>query len=395
MAVRRDASFDEPRGDRMAKNIVFCADGTWNGLGTTDGPDLSADATNVLRFFAALDGDVTPESLRLQDEQEKLKVDADGDAAQVAKYLHGVGDSRNVIVKVLGGVFGEGFIERIVRGYTFVSRNYVPGDRIVLVGFSRGAYTVRALAGMIVKMGLLPQDAATADDGTWDYEGAYRLGVYVWSQYRRRAGKQSTLLGYLEEFKGQSIDLGRLVPAPIAAIGVWDTVGSLGVPVDEADHDRVDVFEFADRALSPSVASGYHALAIDEQRGDFEPTLWDARDGVCQRWFCGAHADVGGGYPSLEFCSVSLDWMVDKLSGEGVLMSSQFAVPGPFPFGPFHTPYKENPFDLRPHAPRPIPEDGLFHPSVQARLAGYPDYAPDNLAAFLDGRALRPGLVEP
>jgi len=139
----------------MPKNIVFCADGTWSGLGDGDAEDaVQPGATNVLRLFATLDGRITDDSLRKRDEQEKAARDADGEPAQVAKYLHGVGDSRNTIRKLLGGVFGEGFIERIVRGYTFVSRNYEAGDRIMLVGFSRGAYTVRALAGMITKIDL-------------------------------------------------------------------------------------------------------------------------------------------------------------------------------------------------------------------------------------------------
>ncbi len=373
----------------MPKNIVFCADGTWNGLGASDGPHLAADATNVLRFFASLAGDVTPGSLRLQDEQEKLCTDADGNALQVAKYLHGVGDSRNAIFRLLGGVFGEGFIERIVRGYTFVSRHYQAGDRIYLVGFSRGAYTARALGGMIAKMGLLPADAATAPDGTWDAELAYKLGVGVWTRYRRAAGKMSTLLGYLEEFKGESIEPSTLVDAPIAAIGVWDTVGSLGIPLENpADRQRIDVFAFADTQLSAKVERGFHAIAIDEQRGDFEPTFWDARDGVEQRWFCGAHADVGGGYPSLEFCGVSLDWMLDRLGTSGLVVSSQYAPTAALPFGPFHTPYAEAPFNVRPHRPRVIPPGALFHPSVQARLEGYAAYAPPNLAALMSDRRL-------
>src|SRR4030095_868887 len=108
----------------MPKNIVFCADGTWKGLGDGDARELDAEATNVLRLFAALAGEGTPESLRKQDEQEKVAVAAGGETTQVAKYLHGVGDSKNAIRKILGGVFGEGFIERIVRGYIFVSRSY-------------------------------------------------------------------------------------------------------------------------------------------------------------------------------------------------------------------------------------------------------------------------------
>ena len=115
---------------------------------------------------------------------------------QIAKYLHGVGDSDNFLIRILGGTLGAGIISRIVRGYTFVSRNYVPGDRIVLTGFSRGAYTARALSGLIVAKGLL--DATQID--TTDKEQAYRLGAAVWYDWRRNAiGANPSLLGRLEE----------------------------------------------------------------------------------------------------------------------------------------------------------------------------------------------------
>lgn len=381
----------------MAKNIVFCADGTWNGLGQGDAQDLQARATNVLRLFAALAGDVTPDSLRKQDEQEKVAAGPDAKITQIAKYLHGVGDSQNAIRKILGGVFGEGFIERIVRGYTFLSRNYAPGDRIYLAGFSRGAYTVRALAGMVAKMGLLPQDAMQDAGGDHDAETAYKLGIFVWSRYRKALGKQSTLLGYLEEFKAESIDLSRLVQGVgMEAIGVWDTVGALGVPTYGLDDaSKVDIFEFADRVLSAKVKAGFHALAIDEQRVDFEPTLWDDRDGIQQRWFCGAHADVGGGYPTWDLATCSLDWMISHLRDAGVAISPQYKVTDAFDFGPIHTPFKEPPFDLRPHAPRQIPKDARFHPSVQLYLTQFAAYQPSSsLGPWLNGRQLAAGVVK-
>ena len=102
----------------------------------------------------------------------------DGQTQQIAKYLHGVGDSRNPIIKLLGGAFGVGVIARVVRGYTFISRNYVPGANIIIVGFSRGAYTARALAGLIVSQGLL------AASLTQDKELAYRRGAEAWYRYR-------------------------------------------------------------------------------------------------------------------------------------------------------------------------------------------------------------------
>ena len=135
--------------------------------------------------------------------------------------------------------------------------------------------------------------------------------------------------------------------------------------------------------------------AVEVEERAHRRSLGSGRDGVEQRWFCGAHADVGGGYPSLEFCSVSLDWMIERLRAAGIVVSAQYAAAGPFPFGPFHTPYKEPPFNLRPHGPRPIPAGSFFHPSVQQRLDGYADYAPPNLGAFLNGRTLDPQTVRP
>ena len=136
------------------KDIIFCADGTWNGQDVDRDDDGVPDATNVLKLFHLLQGETTLESRRLKDESEKVLGDSTAPTL-VAKYLHGVGDSDNPIMKVAGGAFGSGLIARVVRGYTYVSRNYRPGDRITIVGFSRGAYTARALAGMISSVGLL------------------------------------------------------------------------------------------------------------------------------------------------------------------------------------------------------------------------------------------------
>src|SRR6266478_2634181 len=167
----------------MSKNIVFCADGTWNGPGEQDGDDTSSPASNVFKLFLKLAGAVDPVTMRLAKEQERSLTAADGSVEQVAKYLHGVGDSDNFLDQKLGGALGAGLITRIVRGYTFVSRNYVTGDRIYLVGFSRGAYTARALAGLISTKGLLDATELNLDDKA----GAYRLGSQVWYRYREDA----------------------------------------------------------------------------------------------------------------------------------------------------------------------------------------------------------------
>ena len=219
----------------MAKNIVFCADGTWNGPGEPDHDDQNAPATNVFKLFLDLAGVDEPNTSRLAKEQERALKNPDGSVGQVAKYLDGVGDFENFLAKILGGGFGAGLITRIVRGYTFVSRNYQPGDRVYLIGFSRGAYTARALAGLITAKGLLPPDMADPNDK----EGAYRLGSAVWYAWRReRLIAQGHPLDHFEEiifdlphFLQMPPPASSMVPAEIEAVAVWDTVGSLGIPV--------------------------------------------------------------------------------------------------------------------------------------------------------------------
>ncbi|MES2606654.1 MAG: DUF2235 domain-containing protein, partial [Pseudomonadota bacterium] len=181
----------------MPKWIVFCADGTWNGPGQDDNGDKLPDPTNVFKLFWGLAGELTAGSVIAADEQEKALV-VNGKLLQLAKYIHGVGDSRNPIRRLVGGAFGAGIIARIVRGYTFISRNYEPGDRIVIVGFSRGAYTARALAGMVAGQGLLGKHL------TADKERAYRAGAQAWYRYRNQRSKGP---GFLERLAEVMADL--------------------------------------------------------------------------------------------------------------------------------------------------------------------------------------------
>jgi hypothetical protein len=228
----------------MSKSIIFCADGTWNGPGEPDSDDKTAAPTNVFKLFFNLDGRDTPNTSVLEKEQERVLSAADGTTQQHAKYLNGVGDSDNFLVKLLGGALGAGLIIRIVRGYTFISRNYVAGDKIFIVGFSRGAYTARALAGLIAAKGLL--DATRLD--LTDKVAAYRLGAAVWYEYlRSKLQANHSWLGRLEELV---LDLpsffklppqsGQLVAAPIEAVAVWDTVGALGIPEYDLKMRRLD-----------------------------------------------------------------------------------------------------------------------------------------------------------
>ena len=341
----------------MPKNIVFCADGTWNGPGKDfDNHPVAANPTNVLKFFRWLEGNDTESSKDYAGEAERIELDPqNATPLQIAKYLDGVGYDSNWLLKYLGGVFGAGIITRIVRGYTFISRNYHPGDHIFLIGFSRGAYTVRALARLILQQGLL--DASKLD--LQDKEKAYRWGCAIWAEHRRslHIGTLFTqLLETLYDLPGflstpPSAD-SRLVSIPIQTIGVWDTVGALGIPDYTENDKRIDAFRFADANLDARVASGFHAISLDEQRVDLTPSLWNPRQGVTQTLFPGAHADVGGGYPlsgqESALSDIALVWMQRQLENPELDACVRFGNPpdgiAPNALGVAHQPWVSGQF---------------------------------------------------
>lgn len=362
----------------MAKFIVFCADGTWNGPDQDEINDRHTDVTNVYKLFLCLAGVEDEASKRLENEQEK-SLAKHGQVMQVAKYIHGVGDSNNPIHKILGGVFGAGIISRIVRGYTFISREYQPGDQIVLLGFSRGAYTARALAGMIAKQGLL------AKPFTADKEDAYKWGARAWYHYRSDSGQGNWWTRLVGGISNLPDFLTRRAIKPddfvavdsIKAVAVWDTVGALGFPRYDKQH-RADVFEFADNRLSSKVEYGFHAVSLDEQRGDFTPSLWESSDRVEQVLFAGAHSDVGGGYPVTNnesgLSDIALLWMIEKLKTTGL----QFGCPDcpvttPDPAGSSHKPWQHVPFKEGVKALRDFNGKGLsVHQSIRQRMIASP-----------------------
>jgi uncharacterized protein (DUF2235 family) len=345
----------------MSKSIVVCSDGTWDGA--HGGP-----ASNVLKLFNALDGNLTLGAPDAPEQERRFEDGAEG-VTQAAKYIHGVGDSGNWLDELLGGSMGMGLLSRVLRGYTFISRNYIPGDKIFLVGFSRGAYTARALGELISEMGLLDWETLNLNKGDPD-KRAYNHAAVAWCDCQKRR-LQNTTSSPRRGIESFIADLGELLPVqevrpqyvpnvPIEAIGVWDTVGSLGIPVLSADHEmRLDPLRLADTSLPANIRHGFHAVAADEQRIDFTPTLWDPDPRVVQRFFPGSHGDVGGGFPEGEDSQLSdlaLAWMADQLKSVGV----RFANDPPFPskgsaLGRMHMPWTAPPYDTRPAEPREFP----------------------------------------
>jgi uncharacterized protein (DUF2235 family) len=329
----------------MAKNIIFCADGTWNNPDDEipAGQVAQADPpSNVFKLFNHLEGRMISKTKVTDISGQILEREKCAPDTQVAKYINGVGNANNKVQEMIGGGFGAGLITRIVRGYTFISREYQPGDKIFIIGFSRGAYTARALGGLIASQGLL--------EGKFERgaEESYKLGMRAWYQYRKIGAKKRNVFATLAEvvqdlpafIRGAPDESEFVRDIPIHAVAVWDTVGALGIPEYDAQTNTIsDAFRFADENLSSKVAQGLHAVAIDEMRLLFTPTLWNKAIHLKQLVFPGAHSDVGGGYKEAGLSDGALQWMIDELKGQGMLFADTVANIKPDATAPAHKPW--------------------------------------------------------
>ncbi|WP_417069782.1 DUF2235 domain-containing protein [Niveibacterium terrae] len=334
----------------MNKQIVVCMDGTWND---------PTEKTNVYRLFRLLPGteQAIPEQGTMRAHLFK------GSASVHSFYLEGVG-ARGRHQGALGGSMGIGLHDRVIDAFGLVSRVYLPGDKIWIFGFSRGAWSARSLAGLIAGAGLM------YEAGSEDSESRAEA---LWFEFKH---------GKLEE-RGKRYwhDKDTM---PIRLVGVWDTVGALGIPlfngVRLVDDMEARLFEFADRDLNPRIENGRQALAIDETRSDFTPALWNPREGIRQVWFPGVHGDVGGGYRHTGLSDGALQWMVDEINGlrEGLVLDThelgdEFA---PNSSEDRHDEARKLIWQLRPRCPRQIPADATLSATVLERLARRPDYRP-------------------
>ena len=356
----------------MAKNIVICSDGTGNTA-------LKDRGTNVFKLFEAID-------LNGHRFQPRL-------TPQIAFYDDGVGTESFKPMKVFAGATGFGLGRNVRQLYKELCRVYDPGDRIFLFGFSRGAFTVRTLAGLIASCGILdvaPLGSARALEGA--VREAYRT-------YRRRY--RTVLAQWMfgpppaavtEAFRRRR---SLAAPVPIAFLGVWDTVDAVGMPFHLSDVINTVLcrFKFPDRKLNAAVQQACHALAADDERHSFHPLLWEEGEGADRRieqvWFAGAHSNVGGGYPKHGMSLVALDWMMSKAEAAGLrflpadraLYRNRANVDDKLydPRAGMGVFYRWKPRDIaalcRRHGVRPA-----VHLSVLERIAhGTDDYTPGNL----------------
>ncbi len=321
----------ESSNDTQPRNIVICCDGTGNEYGENN--------TNVVLLHSLLEKD----------------------SRQLAFYDPGVGTGgweyeHGKITKKCDLATGGGLQKNVEDAYRYLMHPYREGDKVYLFGFSRGAFTARSLAGMLHKVGLLTP-------------GRENMVKYASKMYNTKNNKELSA-----DFKK---DFSR--SCPVYFIGVWDTVRSLYLNAGKRFHDDT---------LNPDVKYGCHALAIDEKRKDFPPSLWDEssrtpEQTIEQVWFPGVHSDVGGWYDARGLSNGALHWMAKKAKRRGLRLSLDLKELkrdySPDAHDELHDSY-EGIYRLRGTSVRKIPEGAKLHRSVEERMSREEnDYRPKNL----------------
>lgn len=329
------------------KRIVICADGTWNKPEEDPEKDTS---TNVLRVARAI-----------------KPVASDG-IQQVVFYDWGLGSYHS---SVTAGGFGQGINKNIQDDYRFIVQNYDPDDELYFFGFSRGAYTVRSLAGFMNNCGILKRTDAKRIASAYE-------DVYKDPKLHPRDKKS---VEFREKYS-------VVLDPRIHFVGVWDTVGALGVPIRMLGFMN-EKHLFHDNKIGPNIDYARHALAIDERRDDFEPTIWKTRAGMdlAQVWFAGVHSDVGGGYaPDKKkrlLSDIPLEWMMDEASKAGLEFEPHLARGLKGSHRADQNESYEGLMRLMGERVRKIPKSTFIHSSVKDRWEARTKYRPDNLDKFV------------
>ncbi|MVU82078.1 DUF2235 domain-containing protein [Nocardia sp. ET3-3] len=271
------------------KRLVVCCDGTWKA-------ESSTTVSNIVKIA---------ETVRLTGAGREGK-----SVGQRIYYVSGPGSRGFMSDRLLGGAFGLGLEANLSAAYWQLALNWEPGDEIYIFGFSRGAYTARSLAGMINRLGILKYDAMI--------HGEYPKALDIYRTRKKHPDDPDP--PEWEEFRAEHCYPQR---PTINFLGVFDTVGAMGVPGLTARKHR-----FHDVRLSKIVLCARQALAIDERRRAFAPCLWeipaeqkglyDRPDRVKQVWFEGVHSDIGGGYQDCGLSDITLRWMIAEAEAEGL-----------------------------------------------------------------------------
>ena len=315
------------------KRIIICSDGTWNG---PEKLNKKQYPTNVIKFARG----IAPKD--------------ENDVKQVVFYDWGIGSYHD---SALGGAFGKSLEKNVMDGYRFIMHNYEPGDELFLFGFSRGAYTVRSLCGLLNNCHILK--------GEYSDKVEEAFALYKNSKHGPNGDHSN-------EWKSN-----YSIPSSgdVKFIGVWDTVGAMGLPFSLFGLIK-DKHLFYDKKLGSNIKIARHALSLDEKRKDFEPTIWEPREGtdLKQVWFAGCHADIGGSYaPDKDktfLSDIPMMWLLKEANVVGLEFDSFLKVTDLNPNSKKHNEYKRT-FKLLGRYDREIPEYGKVptevHSSVKNR----------------------------
>lgn len=285
------------------KRLVLCFDGTWNAIAD---PLVITNVVKIANCVSVQD----PKGVN-----------------QICYYNSGVG-SGGPIDRVLGGVFGAGLKNNVKRGLAFLTLNYNAGDEIYLFGFSRGAYTARAVAGVLGVAGI-PFEIRHSEVHWENYRKVAKLRSQqrdLNTKSRRQKKRNDALEAQIAEIINDKEKPKSHEDIKIKCIGVFDTVGSYGVPAGFGLSGLPHLFTywtrgFHSRRIGTQVEVALHAMAIDEMRRPFQPTFWmrkhDEQLGenqiVEQMWFPGVHSNVGGGYDNTQLSDMALVWMISRV----------------------------------------------------------------------------------
>lgn len=337
-------------GIDMNKRIVICADGTWN----RPEKDLEKDhATNVLKLARA------------------IKPIADDGVPQQVFYDWGIGSYYD---SMIGGATGRGLHKNIMDAYRYIVQNYSPGDEIYLFGFSRGAYTVRCLCGLINNCGIVTRPDAKLIQQAFDH---YKMKTKPFAPDGERS------VAFRQQHSHPSRE--------VAFVGVWDTVGAMGIPLSFLGMFE-DKDEFYDAKLGRNVKVARHALALDEHRSDFEPTIWAPRTSIDiqQVWFIGAHSNIGGSVAPNDdgstLSDIALQWMISQARAVNLTVELHLAdalLPNPMANiqDSYRSFYRVKKRFMRELDPEQAPI--LLHQSVKTRWLNDSNYRPKNLVNYI------------
>jgi uncharacterized protein (DUF2235 family) len=335
------------------KRVVILIDGTWNEEGIGSDTNLAKLDPN--------NGDTA---------HPLIVAKATGNTDQLVLYHKGVGALPDVVRRLLGGAIGLGLKKIVQECYGLLVQNYASGDEIYIFGFSRGAYAARALAGLIGASGIQRRKDDADFELVWNH---YRVKPSARNEAGAAGGAdQKTIAAYRSLVAKDAIHPDQT----IKCVGVWDTVGSYGVPAGFglaalARYWALFTLGFHDTRFGDKIDVGLHAVAVDERRRPFVPTFWTIPKGqqprgiVEQTWFAGVHCNVGGGYSDAGLSDEALMWMIARVQALTGLEFDAAAVKGalrPNVDGEVYDSSKGWPIDERfPHIRKVLSPDAINH----------------------------------